>query len=107
MATGAAIAAALTCLPIAYFLEAPLQFNVSAVPTAAMVLLGIFHTALAALIYFRVIRNLGAVTFAQINYLIPVLGSVWGVIILGEALGWRNYCRAVSGADRHLFYPAS
>jgi len=89
MATGAAIVAAITCLPLAIILESPLHLNVSTIPMVAMVSLGIFHTAITALIYFRVIRNLGAVTFAHINYLIPVLGSIWGVIILGEAPGWR------------------
>ena len=60
-------------------------------PTApalwAAVILGAVHTALAALIYFRTIRNLNAVTFAQINYLIPVLGSIWGILLLGESFG--------------------
>ena len=52
----------------------------------AMIILGVFPTAVAALLYLRIIRNLGAVTFSQINFLIPVLGSIWGVLLLNEAL---------------------
>ncbi len=89
MATGAAIVAALTCLPMAFILEDPSTVSPTLDAILATLVLGFLHTAVAALIYFRVIHNLGAVTFAQINYLIPVLGSIWGVLLLGEFINWR------------------
>jgi drug/metabolite transporter (DMT)-like permease len=90
-AAGAMVVAALTCLPLAFLLEDPISMQPRPGAIWSTVALGVFHTALAALIYFRTIRNLGAVLFAQINYLIPVLGSLWGILLLGESVGWRTF----------------
>ena len=91
MATGATIVAAFTCLPLAFAFEQPFEFQPDQTAVWAILSLGVFHTALAALIYFRVIHRLGAVTFAHINYLIPVLGSIWGVMLLSEYIGWNTW----------------
>ena len=89
MAAGAVLAGTITSLPLAFLLEDPLSMTPTADSIQALVLLGIFPTALAALIYFRVLRNLGATTFSQLNYVIPILGSLWGVLLLGELLQLR------------------
>lgn len=86
-ATGAGLVAAAAGILFAFWLEDPLTMTPTAPALWAAVILGAVHTALAALIYFRTIRNLNAVTFAQINYLIPVLGSIWGILLLGESFG--------------------
>ncbi len=91
MATGATIVAAITCIPLAFLIEKPLSYSPDQTAVFATLSLGLFHTAFAALIYFRVIHNLGAVTFAHINYLIPVLGSIWGVLLLSEFIGWNTW----------------
>ena len=52
----------------------------------SMVILGVFPTAIATLLYFRIVANLGASTMSQVNYIIPILGAIWGVIFLGEAM---------------------
>ncbi len=90
MATGVTLVAALSSIPLALILEDPSSMIPSTDAVMAIALLGIFPTAVAALIYFRVIRNLGAVTFSQINYLIPVLGSIWGIWLLDESLSWQT-----------------
>ena len=89
MATGAVLAGAATSIPLAFLLEDPLSMTPTIESLYALLLLGVFPTALAALIYFRVLRNLGAMTFSQLNYVIPILGSLWGVILLGELLQAR------------------
>ncbi len=89
MAAGAVVAGMATSIPLAFWLENPLAMTPSAESVEAALLLGVFPTALASLIYFRVIRNLGATTFSQLNYVIPILGSLWGVILLGELLQLR------------------
>ena len=86
MATGAILVGTATVIPLAFYLEDPLAITPSAASLWSTLLLAIFPTALAALIYFRVLRNLGAMTFSQLNYVIPVLGSLWGVLLLGEML---------------------
>ena len=89
MASGALIVGMLTSIPLAFILENPLTMPASAASISAAIALGIFPTALAALIYFRVIRTLGATVFSQLNYAVPVLGSFWGVIWLNEILQLR------------------
>ncbi len=91
MAAGMNISAALTSIPLAFVFENPLQVSPSSESAWAVLTLAVFPTAVASLIYFRVIKNLGATTFAQINYLIPVLGGLWGVVFLGEVLEWNTF----------------
>ena len=91
MAAGASLIAALSSIPLAFFFEDPTLMTPSLNSLLAIVFLGVFATALGSLIYFRVLKAVGATTFAQINYAIPVLGSIWGIIILGESLGLRVF----------------
>ncbi|MEM1398512.1 MAG: DMT family transporter [Pseudomonadota bacterium] len=55
----------------------------------AMVYLGLGPTALAALIFFRLIPRIGAGRVQQINYVVPVLGLILGVVFLGERPEWN------------------
>ena len=52
----------------------------------AVLLLGIFPSGLATIIYFSVIRHAGAAFLSQINYLIPVWAVFLGVVFAGEYL---------------------
>ncbi len=89
MATGAMLAGLLWMLPATLILEQPWQMHPGMGGFAAIAYLGLLPTALAALLFFYLIPRLGANNFAQINYLIPVLGALWGVIFLGETASWR------------------
>jgi len=55
----------------------------------ALLLLGGVCTGCAAVVYFQLLASVSVNTFAQINYIIPVLGYVWGVTFLGEPLRWQ------------------
>ena len=35
------------------------------------------------------LQRMGATTLSQINYLIPLVGFAWGVLLLGERPTWR------------------
>jgi len=50
------------------------------------VYLGVLPTGLATLIYFRLVEVRGASFFSFVNYLNPVFGVVWGVLLLAEVL---------------------
>jgi drug/metabolite transporter (DMT)-like permease len=52
----------------------------------AVVYLGLFSTAAANLIYFHLVPRLGATRMSQINFAVPVGGSLIGVGLLGETL---------------------
>ncbi|PIE11019.1 MAG: hypothetical protein CSA72_05880 [Rhodobacterales bacterium] len=56
----------------------------------AAVYLGLGPTALAAVIYFHLIPRIGASRLQQVNYVVPVLGTVLGIIVLGERPGWNS-----------------
>ncbi len=59
-----------------------LQDNVLALMAIAG--LGVFSTALAAVVYFRLVRRAGPGFISQLNYLIPVWAVLIGALFLGE-----------------------
>ena len=91
MAAGMCTVAAFLSLILAFTIDDPTTLVLNTNSLLAMFALGLFPTALASIIYFRVVRNLGATKFAQINYLIPILGGLWGIILLGETLEWNIF----------------
>lgn len=52
----------------------------------AALLLGIACTGIAYLLYFRLIARTGAVNAASVTFLIPMFGTLWGALFLGEAV---------------------
>jgi drug/metabolite transporter (DMT)-like permease len=89
MAAGMITVAAIISVGMAFLMENPTQLQPNGDGLWALIILGVFPTAIASLIYFRIIKNLGATTFSQINYAVPILGGLWGVFILGEQLSWN------------------
>jgi drug/metabolite transporter (DMT)-like permease len=51
--------------------------------------LGVLGTGLAFVLNFRVIRVAGASASASITYLLPLVATLLGVLILGERLSWH------------------
>lgn len=56
----------------------------------AMVGVGMFCTAIAYVLYFRLIADLGPVKSLTVTFLIPPVGIVWGWMFLGETLSWAH-----------------
>ena len=90
MAVATVICGALIMLPLAFTLERPLSLSPDWRSIGSLIMLGVFSTGIATLLYFRLITTLGATTFAQINYLIPIMGVGWGALILKEQVGIRE-----------------
>ena len=55
-------------------------------PLAAVLGLGIFSTAWASIIYFRLIKSAGPAFVSQLNYLIPLWAVLVGMAFLDERL---------------------
>jgi len=53
---------------------------------ASVLALAVACTALAYLIYFRLIANVGPARALTVTLLIPAFGVLWGVVFLGEVL---------------------
>lgn len=91
MAAGAVLAGSLALLPMALTEARPWADGVTLEAGAALLTLGLLPTGLAALIYFHLVKTLGASRFAQVNFLIPVFGVVWGTLFLDERPGMRLF----------------
>jgi len=65
----------------------------AAAPTAigAVVYLGVFSTAVAFLIYFTLLATYGAFQAGLVSYLVPVVATVVGVLVLEEVIGPLTY----------------
>ena len=53
---------------------------------ASVVALGVVCTAMAYVLYFRLIEHASASYAASVTLLIPVFGVVWGAVFLGESI---------------------
>ena len=85
-AAGAAIllAGALATLPIALLFEQPWTLRPDSTSIAAVGLLALLSTAIAALLVFEILERQGAGFFGQVNLLVPLFGVAWAALILGE-----------------------
>ncbi|ELY52396.1 DMT family transporter [Natronolimnohabitans innermongolicus] len=66
--------------------EFPSADVLDAASLGALLYLGIFATAVAFVIYFSILESYGAFEAALIGYLVPVVATVAGVVLLGEEI---------------------
>lgn len=84
VAGGSMAAASIMLLPLAVVAWPAAPLAASAWGYAA--LLGVGCTALAYLLYFRLLARSGPSTAMAVTYLIPVFGVTWGALLLDERL---------------------
>jgi drug/metabolite transporter (DMT)-like permease len=86
LSAGTLIMSSVIMLPLAA-LEGVAWVNmVSPLQIWSLVLLGVFSTGFATIIYFRVVRHAGPSFLSQINYLVPLWAVFLGITIGGESL---------------------
>jgi drug/metabolite transporter (DMT)-like permease len=85
-AAGSLLAGAAILVPISLAVEQPWTLAPSASSIMALLGLAVFSTALAFVIYFRLIQTLGSVGTTAQAYLRVPIGVAIGVIFLGEQL---------------------
>lgn len=56
----------------------------------ALVGLGVFGAGLAYVLFWRVVRSAGPTIAATVTYLIPLVSTTLGIVVLGEALTWNQ-----------------
>ena len=64
--------------------------NIDLRNSASLVLLGVFCTAIATIIYFQILQTSGASFISIMNYLIPIWAILFGVIFFQEDI-FMNY----------------
>ncbi len=72
-------------------MESPWTLPVTLEPLLAAAFLGAVGTAVAYLIYYRLVREVGATRTALTTYVVPLFGVFWGWAILGERLSWHAF----------------
>lgn len=88
LAAGSQLAAALLLLPGAIALwpaAAP-----SARAWGSVVALGVACTAVAYVLYFRLIASVGPARAIAVTFLIPIFAVAWGALLLGETVSLRT-----------------
>jgi len=86
-AAGMVTCSAVLTLPLALVVERPWEMDPGALTWAALLGLAILSTALAYVIYFRILAAVGATNLLLVTFLIPVSALGFGVAILGERPG--------------------
>mgnify|MGYP001497111131 CR=1 FL=1 len=56
-----------------------------------ILLLGVFCTAFATILYFYILQTVGATFLSIMNYLIPVWSIIFGIIFFNEQVLWNYY----------------
>ena len=82
IATFSQVAASLVLLPLAIWYFPDQQ--ISALAWWSVIAMGIFCTGLAYVMYFRLIANIGSSKAITVTFLIPIFGSLWGALFIGE-----------------------
>lgn len=81
-ATGSQLAAALLLSPL-LVANLPTQLPALA-PSLALAALGLVCTAIAFVVYFRLLRDAGPERATTVTFLVPVFAQVWGAVFLHE-----------------------
>ncbi len=84
VATGSQVGAALVLLPIAV-LTWP-ESSISLKAWMAAIIMGLFSTALAYILYFRLIANTGPTRAITVTYLIPLFAMLLGAVVIDEPI---------------------
>ncbi len=99
-AAGSLIAGAAILIPVSLVVDRPWTLTPSTDSMLALLALAVFSTALAFVIYFRLVQTLGSVGTTAQAYLRVPIGVGIGVVFLGETLAstaWLGLACVVTG----------
>lgn len=91
-ATGQVTASAILLAPVAVFVDMPWKLGFPAADVWLSVAgIALLSTALAYILYFRILSSAGATNIALVTFLIPVSAILLGALFLGERLMPRHF----------------
>jgi drug/metabolite transporter (DMT)-like permease len=92
VAAGQATAATLFLAPLALIIDEPWNLPMPSGPAGASVLaIAVFSTALAFIVYFRILAGAGATNVLLVTLLVPVTSVLLGTLFLNERLLARQF----------------
>lgn len=71
-------------LPVALYIDRPWDLAPSTLSLGSIAVLAVLHTVIATFLMFAVVGRQGASFFSQINFLVPLFGVFWGMLLLSE-----------------------
>jgi drug/metabolite transporter (DMT)-like permease len=83
-AGGMLAGSSLLLLPLALLLEHPWRISPTPASLAALAALGALSTAVAYLLYFRLLRRVGPTNLLLVTFLLPIVALALGAVFLGE-----------------------
>ncbi len=90
ISTAVLVIASLIMLPMLLSSNDAWIIKLDSIEFISLVLLGVFPTAIATIVYFAVIARVGPSFLSQINYLIPVWAVLMGIVFLNEFIGIKE-----------------
>jgi drug/metabolite transporter (DMT)-like permease len=92
MATGQVTASTLLLLPVCLLVDHPWMLPLPGLPVWLAILgMATLSTALAYVLYFRILTSAGATNLALVTFLIPISAIALGALVLGERLDARHF----------------
>ncbi len=92
MATGQLTCSALLMIPVSLVIDKPWTLSNPGVNIwTCMLTLALVCTALAYILYFKILSSAGATNLMLVTFLIPVSAMLLGIFLLGERLDLRHY----------------
>ncbi|MEM8844815.1 MAG: DMT family transporter [Pseudomonadota bacterium] len=86
LSAGTLIVSSIIMVPLAALEDMSWIQKVDSREVWSLMILGIFSTGFATILYFRVVRHAGPSFLSQINYLVPVWAVILGITLGGESL---------------------
>ena len=80
------VAAGIVLLPLVPF--APVRGEITPVVVANVLGLALLCSAVAYLLYYRLIADIGPTRALTVAFLMPLFGMTWGALLLGETITW-------------------
>lgn len=109
-ATGQVSTATLMLAPVTFAIDRPWALAMPGLPVWAAILgLAALSTALAYILYFRILATAGATNLALVTFLIPISAILLGALVLGERLELKHFAGmamiglALAAIDGRLF----
>lgn len=91
-AAGQVTASSLILAPVAIYIDRPLSLEIPDIEViAAIIGLAILSTAVAYILYFRILASAGATNLLLVTFLIPISAILLGSLVLGESLELIHY----------------
>ncbi len=84
VATGSQLVAGIVFLPLIYFF--PIRTELTTQIVLTTISFSVLCSAIAYVIFYRLLNNLGTTKALSVTFLIPVFGFIWGYIFLKEEI---------------------